>query len=690
MIMSVIFIISSVVVIKEVQKQNKEYNVLFNTISNNIFREKLTSLRDYSYAMVSGARTNYLSGIADITSDKETLTQAYELVNDIRRYMITNRIVDEILIYCPKSGSIMGRYGCYKEAVYWRLASLKEGSAAGYEEWSSIFRNASGFLLYDPSGEGAPAIYYVTSIKLDHNMGNQKKLVVASRLSRAFMTSVLEDIWVQGQHQYVALLDEDGREYAAVGDSRYKSVGEGSGSVFNGSVQTRTNTDIPGLYVLSVSENGNVYKFLITIIWVLVSCLISAFLIGALLSIFYSRKNSRPILTLAQKLNNKGSDKKDEFEQINAGIDELIAKNESAMKAAEQQQKILEQAYVRELVYFNRRGLAAESLYSTYGISLENEYFCLMTFSSDSSSDSSSAERADIERIVSEAQADDFIVLHTEMDGSHAFLINFEETAEGRLEAFSLDLQANAKRQVHVSKTTDSLESAVQDVRLKLQKWGEIVLNPESIRRASGMLILQSYMNAIIDRNFSQAAHILPHLFEQYVDDADTQVRRTRGAMIVAELYKEAEGDEGVRKELGKLIGAGDHARLQEELGALLNRLALASGSGIDIDGIIEKTNDIISREYDNPMLGLSMIAERLGISQSYLSKKFKQIYGMGFNYYLNGLRIEHAKQMILLGKDSIKTIALKVGFLSDVNFSRVFKKHMEMSPGKYRDESDG
>jgi AraC-like DNA-binding protein len=30
------------------------------------------------------------------------------------------------------------------------------------------------------------------------------------------------------------------------------------------------------------------------------------------------------------------------------------------------------------------------------------------------------------------------------------------------------------------------------------------------------------------------------------------------------------------------------------------------------------------------------------------------------------------------------------VGFLSDVNFSRVFKKHMEMSPGKYRDESDG
>ena len=53
---------------------------------------------------------------------------------------------------------------------------------------------------------------------------------------------------------------------------------------------------------------------------------------------------------------------------------------------------------------------------------------------------------------------------------------------------------------------------------------------------------------------------------------------------------------------------------------------------------------------------------------------------------YINYLRIEEAKRLIISGSDPLKVIALKVGFLSDINLIRVFKKHENMTPGLYRE----
>lgn len=94
---------------------------------------------------------------------------------------------------------------------------------------------------------------------------------------------------------------------------------------------------------------------------------------------------------------------------------------------------------------------------------------------------------------------------------------------------------------------------------------------------------------------------------------------------------------------------------------------------------------EIISKEYDNPQMSLMILSERLGASQSYLCRVFKQEYGESISHYLSKTRVEQAKILIRNGDEKLSSIALKVGFLSDMNLIRVFKKLENETPGNYR-----
>lgn len=69
--------------------------------------------------------------------------------------------------------------------------------------------------------------------------------------------------------------------------------------------------------------------------------------------------------------------------------------------------------------------------------------------------------------------------------------------------------------------------------------------------------------------------------------------------------------------------------------------------------------------------MGLYLVSEQLNVSNSYLSTAFKNAYGVSLVQYLNRLRVEHAKKLILDPPMSIKEIALASGFSSDINFIR-------------------
>lgn len=91
-----------------------------------------------------------------------------------------------------------------------------------------------------------------------------------------------------------------------------------------------------------------------------------------------------------------------------------------------------------------------------------------------------------------------------------------------------------------------------------------------------------------------------------------------------------------------------------------------------------------IDQHYNEP-ISLADLAEHFHFNPSYLSTYFSQHYGIGFNEYLNQIRIEKAKSYLENKHVSISEISGYVGYSDHSYFCKVFKKMTGMSPSKYR-----
>lgn len=87
-----------------------------------------------------------------------------------------------------------------------------------------------------------------------------------------------------------------------------------------------------------------------------------------------------------------------------------------------------------------------------------------------------------------------------------------------------------------------------------------------------------------------------------------------------------------------------------------------------------------IREKYQKP-LQLSLVAEKHGITGSYLSRLFKEHLGTTFIEYLNRYRLNKAIILLETKEYSIKEIAYIVGYQDPNYFSRIFRRHMGISP---------
>jgi len=91
-----------------------------------------------------------------------------------------------------------------------------------------------------------------------------------------------------------------------------------------------------------------------------------------------------------------------------------------------------------------------------------------------------------------------------------------------------------------------------------------------------------------------------------------------------------------------------------------------------------------IAAHYAEP-LRIADVAKTLHLSPDYFATLFRRTVGESFNAYLMQIRIEESKLLLLSTNDTLTDIAVATGFSDQSYFCKVFKKHMGISPGKYR-----
>ena len=102
-----------------------------------------------------------------------------------------------------------------------------------------------------------------------------------------------------------------------------------------------------------------------------------------------------------------------------------------------------------------------------------------------------------------------------------------------------------------------------------------------------------------------------------------------------------------------------------------------------NVDYII-RAQKYIQRHYPEK-LTLDQVAEQVHVSPVYFSSAFKKRFGINFTDYINDVRINAAKNMLLNPDIRVKDIYHKIGYSDYSYFCRVFKKKAGVSPLKYR-----
>lgn len=94
---------------------------------------------------------------------------------------------------------------------------------------------------------------------------------------------------------------------------------------------------------------------------------------------------------------------------------------------------------------------------------------------------------------------------------------------------------------------------------------------------------------------------------------------------------------------------------------------------------------DACIRAQQDEALALRALAQKLGYSEYYTSRKFRELSGMTLRDYLRLRRLAFALRDVRDTDASILDIAVKYGFSSNEAFTHAFKKAYGVSPSAYR-----
>ncbi|HEY7071757.1 MAG TPA: AraC family transcriptional regulator [Acidimicrobiales bacterium] len=105
-------------------------------------------------------------------------------------------------------------------------------------------------------------------------------------------------------------------------------------------------------------------------------------------------------------------------------------------------------------------------------------------------------------------------------------------------------------------------------------------------------------------------------------------------------------------------------------------------GFGASPRGLAGDLRDLLDeRLYERTTLGQA--GARLGASPSHLVRSFTGTFGIAPHQYVTARRIEAARRRLLDG-EPIALVAATVGFYDQAHFSRQFKRHVGIAPGRY------
>lgn len=121
-------------------------------------------------------------------------------------------------------------------------------------------------------------------------------------------------------------------------------------------------------------------------------------------------------------------------------------------------------------------------------------------------------------------------------------------------------------------------------------------------------------------------------------------------------------------------------------IACLLRKLAkvFPQPDGVSLDGTLQRILSYVISNY-RKRITLGSAASYVGLTPSYVSALFKKEMHVGFKAYLNSLRLEYAKKLLVGTEQSVRQICEDSGFEDVPNFIKRFKIYFGETPTQLR-----
>ncbi|MBS4210496.1 response regulator [Bacillus sp. FJAT-50079] len=173
--------------------------------------------------------------------------------------------------------------------------------------------------------------------------------------------------------------------------------------------------------------------------------------------------------------------------------------------------------------------------------------------------------------------------------------------------------------------------------------------------------------------------------FIPFIVDTLTSLRKRLSSIDTVQLYFD--------QEIDSLLSAFEPQNSLEEINQRVKQFIIYCVKTVNMcrqqscPDILFNCKKILDEQYKLD-LTLTMIAQMVGVTPSYLSRLFKKEVGINFVDYLQQIRINKAKDLLNIPNMKILEVSEMVGFNNAEYFSRIFKRFTGITPQNYRSQS--
>ena len=157
--------------------------------------------------------------------------------------------------------------------------------------------------------------------------------------------------------------------------------------------------------------------------------------------------------------------------------------------------------------------------------------------------------------------------------------------------------------------------------------------------------------------------------------DRPFQLRGGAAAAVAARMYREIR----LADDTSSLSLHG----LGLELLATLARISAPPADG-GRRGWIARAEDYLRANFLES-LTLDELAAEMEVHPTHLARVFRRKFGLSMGEFVRGLRIEHAAHLLAQDDLTLSQISECSGFSDQAHFTRLFKRHLGVTPGAYR-----